>query len=94
MYAYLFVNVTKYQVNDKTYMYINIYVYIILFYIYIYIIYVYYICIYISIVSNFHILLILSHQGIIQEIFFGGGSTVKCDHDYDQALIKSSWESV
>ena len=24
----------------------------------------------------------------------GGGSTKKCDHDCDQALIKSSWESV
>ena len=26
----------------------------------------------------------------IQKIFLGGGSTKKCDHDCDQALIKSS----
>ena len=33
----------------------------------------------------------LSIQGVI---FLGGGSTKKCDHDCDQALIKSSWGSL
>ena len=33
-------------------------------------------------------------QGVIQKIFLGGGSMKKCDHDCDQALMKSSWESV
>ena len=28
------------------------------------------------------------------ENFLGGGSTKECDHDCDQALIKSSWGSV
>ena len=32
-------------------------------------------------------------QGAIRKHFLGGSST-KFDHDCDQALIKSSWESV
>ena len=32
-------------------------------------------------------------QGVIQ-IFLGGNITKKCDHDCDQALIKSNWGSV
>ena len=34
------------------------------------------------------------HLGGNTEIFLGGSSTMKCDHDCDQALIKSSWGSV
>ena len=33
-------------------------------------------------------------QGEIQKKFLGGGSTKKCDHNCDQALMKSSWGSV
>ena len=33
-------------------------------------------------------------QWVIQKIVLGGGSTNKCDHDCDQAVIKSSWGSV
>ena len=31
---------------------------------------------------------------VITEDFLGGGSTKKCNHNCDQALIKSSWGSV
>ena len=33
-------------------------------------------------------------QGVIQKFLGGSGSTKKCGHDCDQALIKSSWGSV
>ena len=36
----------------------------------------------------------MNNQGVIQNFFFGGASTKKCDHDCDHALIKSSWGSV
>ena len=32
-------------------------------------------------------------QGVMQQIFFGGGSKMRCDHDFDQVLIKSNWKS-
>ena len=35
---------------------------------------------------------VLNKQGVIQE--FWGGSKMKCDHDFDKALRKSSWGSV
>ena len=35
----------------------------------------------------------VSNQEVIEKFFLGGGSTKKCDHDCDQALIKSSWRS-
>ena len=34
------------------------------------------------------------YHGVTQNIFLGGSSTKKCDHDCNQALIKSSWGSV
>ena len=36
----------------------------------------------------------INDQGVIQNIFLGGSSMKKCDHDCDQALTKSSWGSV
>ena len=37
--------------------------------------------------------IIIIIQGIIQQIFLGGGSKMRCDHDFDEVLVKSSWGS-
>ena len=34
------------------------------------------------------------HAGGTKDIFGGGSSTKKCDHDWDQGLVKISWGSV
>ena len=37
---------------------------------------------------------VMSVHGVTQNFFLSGSSTKKCNHDCDQALIKSSWLSV